>query len=49
MLPSEHPLQRDQPGYESYLNFRVVSLADLLQDAGIDPTLFPVIIWDSVD
>lgn len=34
MLPSEHPLQRDQPGYESYLNFRVVSLADLLRDAG---------------
>jgi arylsulfatase A-like enzyme len=26
--------QRDQPGYEGYLNFRVASLADLLRDAG---------------
>jgi arylsulfatase len=26
--------QRDQPGYEGYLNFRVASLADLMTDAG---------------
>jgi arylsulfatase len=34
MRPSGDPAQRDQPGYESWLNFRVVSLADLLKDAG---------------
>ncbi len=34
MSPSTNPALRNQPGYESYLNFRVVSLADLLRDAG---------------
>jgi arylsulfatase len=29
-----NPAQRDQPGYEGYLNFRVASLAELLSDAG---------------
>ena len=28
------PNQKNQPGYEGYLNFRVVTLAELLQDAG---------------
>lgn len=34
MRPSSDPTQQGQPGYESWLNFRVVSLADLLKDAG---------------
>lgn len=29
-----NPAQRDQPGYEGHLNFRVASLAALLRDAG---------------
>src|SRR5690606_15146709 len=29
-----NPAQRGQPGYEGYLNERVVSLAELLRDAG---------------
>jgi arylsulfatase len=28
--------QRDKPGYEGYLNFRVASLAELMSDAGYD-------------
>jgi arylsulfatase A-like enzyme len=28
--------QRDRPGYEGYLNFRVASLAELMTDAGYD-------------
>ncbi len=34
MNPPTRPDQQGQPGYESYLNFRVASLADLLTDAG---------------
>jgi len=34
MQPPTDPRQLGQPGYEAYLNFRVVSLADLLRDAG---------------
>lgn len=34
MRASTNSAQAGQPGYEAYLNFRVVSLADLLRDAG---------------
>ena len=31
---SQHPLLANAPGYEAHLNFRVASLANLLQDSG---------------
>ena len=34
MNPSTNPAQQGQPGYESYLNFRVASMANLMKDAG---------------
>ncbi|MGD8810776.1 MAG: arylsulfatase, partial [Gammaproteobacteria bacterium] len=34
MGPSRNPLLANAPGYEAHLNFRVASLASLLQDAG---------------
>lgn len=34
MARSNREDQRDAPGYEAYLNFRVASLADLMTDAG---------------
>jgi arylsulfatase len=34
MAGDHTPNQRDQPGYEGYLNFRVVTVAELLRDAG---------------
>ena len=34
VLRSTHPERIGQPGYETYLNFRVASLANLLRDAG---------------
>lgn len=34
MNPSNDPAQKGQPGYESYLNFRVASMANLMKDAG---------------
>jgi len=36
MAPPTRPEHKDQPGYLSYLNFQVLSLADLLSDAGYD-------------
>ena len=34
VMSNPRPDQRGQPGYETYLNFRVASLADLMTDAG---------------
>ena len=34
MAGDHAPSQIDAPGYETYLNFRVASLAELLGDAG---------------